>query len=108
MNRKVIILDVAKPDFREIKAYVEHQFGDLVWGEVNQEFKAVIKAIGTNPEAGKEIEILQELGVGNFRFRLVRQTRIIYEYNENEVVVHMFIHTRRDFRTHLVKRLLNM
>lgn len=108
MNRKVIILDVAKPDFREIKAYVESQFGGLVWGEVNQEFKAAIKAIGTHPETGKEIEMLKELGVGNFRFKLVRQTRIIYEYNERQVIVHMFIHTRRDFRTQLVKRLLNM
>ncbi len=29
MNRKVIVLDGAKPDFREIKKYVLSDFGDI-------------------------------------------------------------------------------
>ena len=31
MSHKVIILDVAKPDFRDIKSYVKQNFGDIVW-----------------------------------------------------------------------------
>jgi toxin ParE1/3/4 len=108
MNRKVIILDVAKPDFREVKNYVLHQFGETVWNEVNQEFKATIANIGVNPEAGKVIEELADLGEGNFRLRFVRQTRIVYEYDDKQVVVHMFVHTKRDFRTHLMKRMFNI
>lgn len=106
MSRKIIILDAAKPDFREIKSYVKHQFGDIVWDEVNQEFKATIANIGSNPEAGKVIEELNDLGEGNFRIRLVRQTRIVYEYDDTQVLVHMFVHTKRDFREHLMKRML--
>jgi toxin ParE1/3/4 len=108
MRRKVVILNVAKPDFREIKTYVVAQFGMAVWNEVFEEFKITIDNIGLYPEAGKEIEELEELVQENFRIRLVRQTRIVYEYDHNEVLIHMFIHTLRDFRTHLLKRLFNM
>ncbi len=108
MTRKVVILNVAKPDFREIRTYVQSQFGEAVWNDVNEEFKTTINDIGLNPAAGKELEELKELGQENFRMRLVRQTRIIYEYDDREVLVHMFIHTRRDFRTHLMQRLFNV
>lgn len=108
MSRKVIILNVAKPDFREIKTYMKSQFGDAVWNDVNEEFKTTINNIALNPEAGKEVEELKELGQGNFRTRLVRQTRIVYEYDDKEVLVHMFIHTKRDFRAHLMRRLFNV
>jgi plasmid stabilization system protein ParE len=108
MSRKVLILNVAKPDFREIKTHVKSQFGEAVWKDVNEEFKTTVNNIGLNPEAGKEIEELKELGQENFKQRLVRQTRIVYEYDDKEVLVHMFIHTKRDFRTHLMKRLFNV
>lgn len=107
MSRKVTILDVAKPDFRRIRAYVKAQFGEMVWSEVNLEFKATMKHMGLNPEAGKQVEELADLGLKNFRFRLVRQTKVVYEFDGAEVVVHMFIHTKQDFRTHLMQRLLD-
>jgi plasmid stabilization system protein ParE len=106
MARRFIILDAAKPDFRDIKRYVKSKFGVTVWNEVNQEFKDTIKQIAGNPEAGTQLEELKSLGLDNFRQRLVRQTRVIYEFNDIEVLVHMFIHTRRDFRNHLEKRVL--
>ncbi|KNH00577.1 hypothetical protein BRCH_01176 [Candidatus Burkholderia brachyanthoides] len=108
MSQKVIILNVTKPDFREIKSYVKQFFGDNVLNEVNQEFKGTVSNIGINSEAGKEIEELKEIGLNNFRTRLVRQTRIVYEFNDKEVLVHMFIYTKRDFRTQLMKRILSM
>jgi plasmid stabilization system protein ParE len=108
MSRRVVILNVAKSDFMEIKSYVKAHFGEIVWAGVNQELKSTIQNIGSNPESGKAIEELRELGPENFRIRLAGQTRIIYEYDEKEVLIHMFIHTRRDFRTHLLKRLFNL
>jgi plasmid stabilization system protein ParE len=108
MNRKVIILNVAKSDFKEIKNYLRDQFGENVWKEVNQELQNTIRNIGLNAESGKRVEELSELGQDNFRTRLVRQTKIVYEYDEKEVLIHMFIHAKRDFRTHLLKRLFNI
>ncbi len=88
--------------------YVLSRFGTGVWNEVFAEFKTTIDNIGLYPEAGTEIEELRELIQKPFRIRLVRQTRIVYEYDDREVLVHMFIHTMRDFRAHLLKRLLTV
>jgi hypothetical protein len=49
MTRQAIVLDGAMADFSEIKQYVKKQFGDLVWAEVNQEFKNTIGHITANP-----------------------------------------------------------
>ena len=106
MTRNAVILDGAKADFREINKYVKRQFGDLVWVEVNQEFKDTIKHITTNPMLGTHVEELAELGYDNFRKTLVRQTRVVYEFDSQKLIVHMFVHTKRDFKTHLEKRLL--
>ncbi len=106
MTRNAVILQGAKTDFREIKAYVKKQFGDSVWVEVNQELKDTIRHIAENPMLGTRLEELGLLGYDHFRKTLVRQTRVVYEFDDRQVVVHMFIHTRRDFKTHLEQRLL--
>lgn len=106
MTRGAVIVQGAKADFLDIKHYVKKEFGDLVWAEVNQEFKNTLRQIAINPLLGSPIDELELLGFENFRKTLVRQTRVIYEYNPELVVVHLFIHTRRDFKTHLERRLL--
>ncbi len=106
MTRGAVIVQGAKADFLDIKHYVKKEFGDLVWAEVNQEFKNTLRQIAINPLLGSPIDELELLGFENFRKTLVRQTRVIYEYTPELVVVHLFIHTRRDFKTHLERRLL--
>lgn len=81
--------DVAKSGFREIRTYIKSQFGDAAWNDVNEELKTTISDIALNPAAGKELEKLRELGQENFRMRLVRQTRIVYEYDDKVVLVHI-------------------
>ena len=102
MTRNAVILDGAKTDFRDVKKYVRRQFGELVWAEVNQEFKDTIKRITVNPVLGTRIDELAALGYDNYRKALVRQTRVIYEFDSQQLVVHI----KRDFKTHLEKRLL--
>jgi toxin ParE1/3/4 len=102
----VIILDSAKEEFKDIKRYVKKEFGDAVWNTVNTEYKLAIQRIKATPELGSAIDQLTDLGVTHVKYTLVRQTKIVYEFDENQVLVHMFIHTKRDFRTHLFKRLL--
>ena len=106
MTRTAVVLDGAKADFLEIKKYVKRQFGDLVWAEVNQEFKDTVKHITANPLLGTHVEQLSGLGYDNFRKTLVRQIRVVYEFDSQQLIVHMFVHTKRDFKTHLEKRLL--
>jgi plasmid stabilization system protein ParE len=104
MTRNAVILHGAKADFREIKKNVKRQFGDLVWAEVNQEFKDTIQRLTANPMLGTHLEELGAFGYDNYRKTLVRQTRVVYEFDNEQLIIHMFIHTKRDFRAHLEKR----
>jgi toxin ParE1/3/4 len=103
--RNFIILDSAKAEFKDIKSYVKRDFGDFIWNKVNAEYKAAFNLIKDNPESGSPIEELKEIGLLNVKYRLVRQTRVVYEFDDQVIVIHMFIHTKRDFTTHLFKRL---
>ena len=106
MTRRAVVLNGARADFSEIKKYVKKQFGDVVWAEVNLEFKATIQRITVNPLLGTRLEELGALGYDNFRQTFVRQTRVVYEFDHQVLIVHLFVHTKRDFKTHLENRLL--
>ncbi|MCL2658643.1 MAG: type II toxin-antitoxin system RelE/ParE family toxin [Betaproteobacteria bacterium] len=108
MANRIVVLDSAKEEFEDIKRYVKKEFGGTVWNAVNAEYKASIKQIKNNPEIGSCIDELKELGIENIKYTLVRQTRIVYEFADDLIVIHMFISTKRDFRTHLLKRLFNI
>lgn len=107
MSFKLIILDSAKEELKDIKKYVQIDFGNLIWNEVNAEYKAAFKIIKSNPQSGRSIEELKEIGITNIKYNLVRQTRIVYEFDSEVILIHMFINTRRVFLTHLVKRLIS-
>lgn len=107
MSRRIVILDSAKEEFKDIKKYVKREFGDAVWNSVNAEYKDAFKLIKENPQIGSCIDELKALGITNVKVALVRQTRIVYEFDETLIIVHMFIGTRRDFRSHLLKRLFS-
>jgi toxin ParE1/3/4 len=105
--RRIVILDSAKVEFKDFKKHVKKEFGDDVWNAVYAEYKNSFNLIKNNPEIGSQIDELKELGIANVKYALVRQTRVVYEFDESLVLIHMLIHTRRDFRTHLFKRLFN-
>lgn len=107
MGRKTFILDSAREEFRDIGKYVRQAFGDPVWNTVKAEYKEAIRQIGEHPRLGSPIDELKELGMTNIRYLLVRQTKVIYEFDDQRVLIHMFISTKRDFRTHLFKRLVS-
>jgi len=105
--RRLLVLRSAQEEFKDIKQHVKKEFGDDVWNAVNAEFKRSLKLLRSHPEIGSYIDELKDLGITNVRCTLVRQTRVVYEFDEHLILVHMFIHTRRDFRAHLAKRLLH-
>lgn len=106
MAHSVFILDSAKGDYREIRKYVRHKFGETVWRELEQKFKEVLSDIGEFPFAGLVSDEALSLGLQGIRERLVGQTRVIYEVGEQDVYVFMFVSSRRDFMTMLTDRLL--
>ncbi len=107
MSRRIVILDSAKEELKDSKKYVKKEFGDSVWNAVNAEYKDASRLIKNNPEIGNHIDELKELGITNIKYILIRRTRVVYEFDESLALVHMFIHTKRDFRAHLFKRFFN-
>lgn len=104
--RPVLILNEAKADLKAIKQYIQQRFGKNTWHTINLEFKAALRLIAMSPTAGSPVEELQSLGMTSIRSMLVRQTRIVYEIHDDHVLIHLFIDTRRDFRSHLLNRML--
>ncbi len=107
MAFRIVIIDGAKEEFKDIKKYLKTQFGGNVWAEVNLEYKECIKKIKSNPHAGNNIDALKDIGITNIKYSLVRQTRVVYEFDDELIVIHMFISTKRDFKSHLMKRLFS-
>ncbi|MBT2766894.1 type II toxin-antitoxin system RelE/ParE family toxin [Stenotrophomonas sp. ISL-67] len=106
MLRNVLLLDSAKSEFKAIRQYVRKEFGNASWDKARRAFLDAIDLIERSPEMGSDVDELRGLGIAAFRSKLVGQTRIIYEFDDANVIIHMFIHTRRDFRTHLLSRVL--
>lgn len=107
MIKEFVILDSAKEDFKEIKAYIKKEFGKSTWNTVNEEYKTAFDIIKKKPEHGTNIVELQQFGITNIKYRLVRQTKIVYEFGDSAIYVRMFISTKMDFRTHLLKRIFS-
>ena len=108
MSRRLVILDSAKEEFKDIKNYCKRDFGDALWNTVHGEYRKPFKRIQKNPAIGSPIDALKEIGITNVKYVLVRQTRIVYEFDDRVIVIHMLIGTRRDFRSHLLKRLFSL
>ena len=106
MAHSVFVLDCAKDDYREIRKYVKHKFGVAVWRDSEQQYNETLRDIGEFPYAGFVPDEAVKLGLQGIRERLVGQTRVIYELGVQDVYVHMFVSTRRDFMTMLTDRLL--
>ena len=104
--RKVIILDSAKKDYAEINQYLLREFGPLTWKNINIEWKDKLQRIAASPQIGADLHELAGTGFGNFKKFCHKNVYAVYAFNEAEIVVYMFIPAMRDFRTHLMHRLL--
>ena len=106
MNCKVNVLEFAKEDYRAIRKKVKSKFGAKVWEEVDAEFKNILSQIGQMPLSGLVPDEMRAIGLTDYRQRLVGQTRVIYQIKGEQVYVHLFIDTSRDFSSILHQRLL--
>ena len=107
MSYGVKVLAYAKDDYREIRDYVKRKFGDKSWMTFEAGLKKMFKQIADMPLAGSVPEEIEAIGLVHYRQRLVGQTRIIYQIKEDEIFVHMFVDTNRDFSTVLYDRLMS-
>lgn len=106
MSLKVVILQSAETDLKEIRTYLTKQFSTQTWQNTYANLKATIRHLGTQPYAGSIPEEIEKLNLSQYRQILSGVNRIIYEVREQTVYVHIIADTRRNLPSLLMKRLL--
>jgi len=105
--KKIKFLKFAKADYKEIQSYVVKKFSVLDWNNINDEWKLKIEALVENPSSGSKIRELEGTGFVDFRKIHHKNVYMIYSWDEKNIYVRMFVPSMRDFRTHLLKRILD-
>ena len=104
--RKVVVLQSAKSDYRRIKSYVTQKFGAEAWLTINSEWQTKIKKLAAAPELGSNISELEGTGFTGFKKYQYKNVYVIYQTSGSLLTIYMFIPSMRDFRRHLMDRLL--
>ncbi len=104
--RKVVILQSAKSDYRRIKSYVTQKFGAEAWLAINNEWQTKINRLAAAPELGSNISELDGTGFTGFKKYQHKNADVVYQTSDSLLTIYMFIPSMRDFRRHLMDRLL--
>jgi toxin ParE1/3/4 len=102
---KVVFLESAELDIKELKAYVVKKFGKDVWATGYQEIKTIVTSVANGTITGKVPFELLDLNVQKYRQVLTTMNKIIYEVIDDTVYIHIVCDQRRDFATLLMQRL---
>ena len=105
--RKVVVLQSAKSDYRKIKSYVTQKFGTEAWLVINNEWQTKINKLAAAPELGSNISELDGTGFTGFKKYQYKNAYVVYHTSEALLTIYMFIPSMRDFRRHLMDRLLD-
>lgn len=106
MSLKVVILQSAETDLKEIRTYLTKQFSTQTWQNTYANLKTTIRHLGSQPYAGSVPEEIEKLNLSHYRQTLSGMNRIIYEVREQTVYVHIIADTRKNLPTLLMRRLL--
>ncbi|MGL6242955.1 type II toxin-antitoxin system RelE/ParE family toxin [Pseudomonas sp.] len=106
MSLKVVILQSAEIDLKELRTYLTKQFSTQTWQSTYTDLKTVIRNLGVQPYAGSIPEEIEKLNLSQYRQILSGMNRIIYEIRGQTVYVHIIADTRKSLPTLLMKRLL--
>ena len=106
MSCKVVILESAEQDLKELKAYLVRNFSAEVWQSSYDKIKAAIRNLKAFPCAGSIPEEIEKLNLGQYRQLISGMNRIIYEVRQDIIYIHIIADARRDLQTLLARRLL--
>lgn len=105
MMHKVVFLQTAADDLKEIRRYVRRHFSQDVWLESYAKIKKAIINLERYPYSGHTPE---ELPATHFLEIVAAKNRVIYEVIEDAVYVHIICDCRQDFTSKLARRPMRM
>jgi toxin ParE1/3/4 len=104
----VLMTPVAEGDLDDISDFVAVNDGHAKAQYVFRKIRDAIESLSVTPERGAHVRELRALGVREFREIFFRPYRIIYYVDGKRVYVVLIADGRRNMRSHLQQRLLNM
>lgn len=106
MSLKVVILQSAQTDLKELRTYLVRQFSTHIWQSTYTDLKTAILGLADLPYSGPVPEEIEKLNLGQYRQIVLGMNRIIYEVREKTVFIHIIVDTRKSLPTLLMNRLL--
>ena len=103
---KVVILDSAAQDLKELRSYIIKEFSRETWLKTFGTIKTSIRNLAKFPLLGAippELEVLQ---LTQYRQILSGKNRIIDEPRPDALYIHIVVDARRDMKSLLMRRLM--
>ncbi|MCU1774919.1 type II toxin-antitoxin system RelE/ParE family toxin [Pseudomonas sp. MWU13-2625] len=107
MSLKVVILQSAQTDLKELRTYLIKQSSSQTWQSTYANLKNAILGLADLPYSGSIPEEIEKLNLGQYRQIISGMNRVIYEVREKIVFVHIIVDSRKSLPSLLMKRLLN-
>ena len=108
MSLKIIILESAEHDLKELRNYIVKNFSLKTWQNTYDKIKEVIRKLKTIPYAGSIPEEIEKLNLSQYRQVISGTNRIIYEVRQDTLYIHIIVDGRRDLTSLLTRRLLRV
>ena len=103
---KVVVLDSAEQDLKDLRSYVVKNFSQTTWLKTYSKLKESIRNLATFPLLGAVPPELETLNLNQYRQIISGMNRIVYEPRADAVYIYMIVDTRRDLETLLMQRLM--
>ncbi|MDP2785438.1 MAG: type II toxin-antitoxin system RelE/ParE family toxin [Sulfurimicrobium sp.] len=108
MSLKVVILESAEHDLKELRAYIVKNFSLEIWQNAYDNLKASIRNLQEFPQVGAIPDEIEKLNLSQYRQILSGMNRIIYEVRQETIYIHIIVDARRDMKSLLTRRLLRI
>ena len=108
MSMKIVMLESAEHDLKELKNYIIKNFSVETWQNSYDKIKTSILNMKTFPDAGSIPEEFEKLSSSQYRQVVSGMNRIIYEVRLDTDYIHIITDTRRDLKSLLTRRLLRI
>ncbi|MBN6773045.1 type II toxin-antitoxin system RelE/ParE family toxin [Pseudomonas granadensis] len=106
MSLKIVILQSAQADLKELRTYLVRQFSTQIWQSTYADLKTAILGLADQPYSGSIPVEIEKLNLGQYRQIISGMNRVIYEVREATVFIHIVVDTRKSLPALLMKRLL--
>ncbi len=108
MGFRVVILESAEQDLKELRAYILKNFSMETWRTSYTKIKEAIRHLKNFPQTGSIPDELEKLNITQYRQVISGMNRIIYEVRQDVIYIHIVADARRDMSTLLNKRLVRV